>query len=128
MWTYRSYRSLAQVLTAAGFAVLRFDYRGTGDSLGDETDPAAARAWIDSIHAGADALKGWVGANAVAFFGLRLGATLAIIAASERRDVRALVVWSPFVSGRAFVREARAFARLSGDASDATLQRSEERV
>ncbi len=37
---YYSYRLLAE----RGLAVLRFDYDGTGDSTGQETDPDRVRA------------------------------------------------------------------------------------
>ena len=36
---YRSLRELADRLAAAGVAVLRFDYHGTGDSAGEDDDP-----------------------------------------------------------------------------------------
>jgi hypothetical protein len=49
----------------------------------------------------------------VAFVGLRIGATLALHAAAARGGVNRLVLWSPFRSGRAYVRELKAFARLS---------------
>ena len=64
-------------------------------------------------------------------FGVRMGATLALVAASERGDVDRLVLWNPCPSGRAYVRELRAFRlfaeqtgelasrpRAEGDASD----------
>ena len=122
MWSYRTYRRLAKALSTAGYPVIRFDYRGTGDSLGDETDEDQARAWVNSIHAAADEILAASGATSLALFGLRLGATLATVAAAERADVRALVLWAPYTSGRSFVREARAFARMRGEQTDTTLE------
>ena len=43
----RTYRHLAERLSATGFACLRFDLFGTGDSGGDEHAPGVVRAWID---------------------------------------------------------------------------------
>ena len=37
--TYRSYTVLAEMLANDGFDVIRFDYQGTGDSAGSDTDP-----------------------------------------------------------------------------------------
>ena len=49
----------------------------------------------------------------MALVGLRIGATLALYAAAAWGGVDRLVLWSPFSSGRAYVRELRAFSRLS---------------
>ena len=58
------------------------------------------------------------GAAAVRKRGRRAGghpprATLAAVAASERTDVAALVVWGPFTTGRAYVRQLRAYRMLN---------------
>ena len=50
--------------------------------------------------------------HAVALVGLRFGATLAAVAAAQRRDVQSLVLWAPCASGRAYLRELRAFQML----------------
>ena len=47
---HRAGRHLAERLAAAGIPALRFDYDGTGDSVGSDHDPGRVRAWIDSIH------------------------------------------------------------------------------
>lgn len=120
--TYRAYRRLAEALAAAGFVTLRFDYAGTGDSLGDLDGVAAPQAWLESIQHAADEVKRRSGATRVSFFGLRLGGTLAAIAAANRDDVHSLVVWAAYGSGRAFVREVGAFARLQGGAETDALQ------
>jgi pimeloyl-ACP methyl ester carboxylesterase len=122
LWTHRSYRHLALALRDAGFAVLRFDYHGTGDSLGGDTDPDRPAAWLASIGAATDTLKARAGVAEVALFGLRLGGTLAAAAAASRTDVPSLVLWAPFPTGRAFVREARAFALLKNEPQGEDLQ------
>src|SRR5438445_708442 len=101
----RVYRHLAERLAAAGFACLRFDLFGTGDSGGDETAPGLVRAWLDDLGLAAAELRARAGARTIALFGLRLGATLAFVHAAERGDVDALVLWSPWVSGAKFVDE-----------------------
>jgi alpha-beta hydrolase superfamily lysophospholipase len=113
---HRAYRHLAEQLAAAGFAVLRFDHHGTGDSSGNDTDPDRVRTWIDGIHRAADAVKARAQATSVALFGVRLGATLAAVAGAERNDVDDAVLWAPPVGGKAYARELRAFRLLKGEA------------
>src|SRR5256885_16809807 len=50
---FRAYRTLALRLARAGFHVLRFDYRGTGDSAGDIGD-APLQQWMEDIVPGVD--------------------------------------------------------------------------
>jgi pimeloyl-ACP methyl ester carboxylesterase len=114
MSAHRTYRHLAMRLALAGFPTLRFDYRGTGNSTGTPRDPRRVRAWIDDIHAAVREVRSRSGVAAVALFGLRFGASLATVAAVEAPEVEALALWAPIVSGRAAVRELRAF-RLLGD-------------
>jgi dienelactone hydrolase len=101
----RTYRHLAERLATAGFACLRFDLFGTGDSEGDEFFPGIVRAWVDDVRAASDELRGRSGARAISLVGLRLGATLAFMHAAETGDVESLVLWSPCVTGAAFVSE-----------------------
>ena len=54
---HRALRHLAERLAAAGFAVLRFDFDGTGDSSGDEREPGRVRAWLDDVPLAIDALR-----------------------------------------------------------------------
>jgi alpha-beta hydrolase superfamily lysophospholipase len=108
----RVYRHLAERLAAAGFACLRFDLFGTGDSGGDQKAPALVRAWLDDVGLAAADLRARSGAEKIALFGLRLGATLAFVHAAERGDVDALVLWSPWVSGAKFVDEVTKLHKL----------------
>lgn len=110
--THRPMRGLAERFAKAGLPTLRFDYPGTGDSAGDERDPARVRAWLDSIHAARRYLRDQVGVEEIAIVGLRIGATLAAIAAEEMGDVEAVALMAPAVSGRVYVRELRAFSSL----------------
>jgi alpha-beta hydrolase superfamily lysophospholipase len=112
MSVHRTYRHLAERLAASGFAALRFDYDGTGDSAGLPTDPDRVEAWIGSITAAMAEVRTRGGVTDVALFGVRFGATLAMQAASREGGVPAVVAWAPVVSGRAYVRELRAFRLL----------------
>ena len=108
----RTYRHLAERLSAAGFACLRFDLFGTGDSGGDEFFPGIVRAWVDDVRAAADELRARSGARTIDLFGLRLGGTLALLHAAERGDVDSLVVWNPCVSGAGFISEVTRLHRM----------------
>jgi pimeloyl-ACP methyl ester carboxylesterase len=106
--THRGWRRLAERIAAAGMPALRFDYPGAGDSLGTEEDPGQVEAWIGSIVAAVRYLRQWTGVTQVSLCGLRLGATLAAIAAQRLGDVDGLVMFSPALSGKNYVRELRA--------------------
>lgn len=111
---HRSIRQLANMLTAAGFDVLRFDYFGTGDSAGEMVD-ADLKGWENDIEMAIEELKDTMGAARVTLVGLRLGATLAAsIAASRGSDVDSLVLWDPVVAGDEYLRELGATASRSG--------------
>jgi pimeloyl-ACP methyl ester carboxylesterase len=116
MCTHRTYRHLAERLADGGFHALRFDYHGTGDSAGHPDEPGRVRAWLENIAAGIDELKLVSGVGTVDLVGVRLGAMLAAVVASQRADVRSLVLWAPCLSGRGYVRELRAFRALKADA------------
>ncbi|MBC7794378.1 MAG: alpha/beta fold hydrolase [Clostridia bacterium] len=114
MCTHRSYRVLAEALANAGFPVVRFDYHGTGDSAGKDTDPHRLAAWKESINEAVYALRRNSGVGEVSIFGVRCGGTLGMSVAAERADVKAVIAWAPFLSGKAYVRELRAFNMIKG--------------
>lgn len=110
--TPRALRLWAEHLAAAGFATLRFDHHGTGDSSGASSDADRLRAWIDGISSAIDAVRENSGATRVVLAGVHFGGTLAMATVRERDDVAGLVLWAAPPTGNAFVREARAFTRL----------------
>lgn len=109
--TYRGMRRLAERLAARGTPVLRFDYSGTGDSAGEASDPGCWRAWIDSIKQAVAVLRETTGVERVTLCGLRLGGTLAALAAQELGGVDGLVLLAPVLSGKNYQRELRAHYR-----------------
>jgi alpha-beta hydrolase superfamily lysophospholipase len=113
MSAYRTWRILAERLAALGFDTLRIDYDGTGNSAGDHDEPHRVDAWLRSINCAIDETRRLSGSRLVALVGLRAGALLALQAAAAAGGVERLVLWSPFPSGRAHLRELKAFARLS---------------
>jgi alpha-beta hydrolase superfamily lysophospholipase len=110
--SYRGLRHLAEATAAAGMPTFRFDYHGTGDSSGSDYEPGRVSAWLASVGTAIDEARRQTGAAEVALVGVRLGSLLAMYVASGRSDVVALVAWAPVHSGRARVRELRAFEKL----------------
>jgi pimeloyl-ACP methyl ester carboxylesterase len=100
---YRVFVDLARRLEEAGFASLRFDYRGTGDSEGAFTEFSLAGA-VRDIGAAAALLRERAKVEQVGLIGLRLGASLAWRAAGEGLPTRLLVLWQPIVDGGLFYR------------------------
>ena len=108
---YRTFTQLAYALAGLGFDVVRFDYHGTGDAAGGDADPGRVPAWLDSIDGAIAQVKRLAGVSRIGLFGLRLGATLAAVAASRSGGVDALALWAVPPTGRAYVREIRAGAQ-----------------
>ncbi len=107
MSSHASLRALARQLADDGYASLRFDYPGCGDSGGDELDPSAVDAWLESIETAMEALRELSGVERIALLGVRVGALLAARVAQKHPDVAAVACWMPVLSGRTHLRELR---------------------
>lgn len=108
---HRTYRRLAQHLAQHGFATLRFDYDGTGDSAGNDEDPGRLEAWSASIQQAVAELERLSGCQNVILIGTRIGALLAT-AFAQRHPVAGLVLIAPPRTGRAWLREVRAMQAI----------------
>lgn len=108
MRTQRFFRVLADRLARAGVAVLRFDYHGTGDSPGDDA-VGDLDGWQSDVDAAHQELRRLADTRSIQWFGARLGASVALLAAGrERVDPARLVLWEPVVQGRTYIDELRA--------------------
>jgi alpha-beta hydrolase superfamily lysophospholipase len=112
--SHRGIRGFAESLAAAGVPALRFDYLGTGDS--PEIDPKAdqIQIWARDVAAAAAELRQRTGVPRVCFLGVRLGGLLAMLASAEC-SASGLVLISPILSGRRYLRELRT-TRMAGAA------------
>jgi alpha-beta hydrolase superfamily lysophospholipase len=115
LFAYLTLRDLAAELAeSCGAAVMRFDYDGTGDSAGVDEDPDRLRLQLASVGHAIDKLKGISDTPGPLFVvGLRAGALLAAHTAAGRDDVAGMVLWAPCASGKAFLREQKAFSLMT---------------
>jgi exosortase A-associated hydrolase 2 len=104
LWAHRVFVNFARQLATRGVPVLRFDFTGNGDSDGRFSDSSIATATSDLEYA-IDELKERTGIASVTLLGLRLGATIAAVAAERRPDVAELVLWAPIVDGARYAQE-----------------------
>ena len=109
--SYRARRDWSLTLAAAGYACLRIDLPGTGDSSGDVRDEGLVSAWSEAVTRGIETLHGW-GLERVAVIALGAGGLMTLQAIARGAKVDDLVIWGMPASGRAFVREFKAFGRL----------------
>ena len=100
----RAWRMLGDSLAAAGFPALRFDYPGTGDSLGEAGAISSLETLKTAVRRAAESLRGLTRARKLVLVGQGLGATLAAELAAEL-DAAGVALLAPVVRGRDYLRE-----------------------
>lgn len=98
-------RQVAVALCRGGFDVLRFDWFGVGDSAGSLSEATMER-WKNDLATAAQQLRSVAGVERISIVGLRLGATIAALAAGEVKPT-AMVLWDPVADGQGYVAELR---------------------
>ncbi|MGJ7567247.1 serine aminopeptidase domain-containing protein [Variovorax sp. GB1R11] len=102
--THRFFKVLAERFARSGVAVLRFDFYGSGDSPGDESE-GELDGWRRDLCAAHEELRRRAPNASIVWIGARLGATLAVLAArSGRCDPVRLVLWEPVIDGKRYGR------------------------
>ena len=110
---YRAYRQLALSLAENGFHVLRFDFRGCGDSEGEEQEGGVTQ-WLADIDIATAEIKIRCKSSNLCLVGFRFGATLAMMHGSRSDGISGIVLCDPIAQGQAYVRDLeRAYASLS---------------
>ena len=112
--TYRSRRDWAEDLARAGHPTLRIDLPGAGDSAGSDADDDRVDAWSGAIRAATTSLRELAGVRRVAVIGMGIGGLIAVRAIHEGAHVDDLILWAAPTTGRAWLREMRAFAGMQG--------------
>lgn len=108
--THWALRQVSAALCRAGFHCLRFDWFGVGDSAGELRDASLAR-WREDLANAVQELRDTAGVQRISVVGLRVGATIAALAAAELSPT-SLVLWDPIVEGRAYVTALGRLTRL----------------
>lgn len=107
----------AKAFAAAGLGVLQIDLYGCGDSEGDFGD-ATWEIWKDDVACA----RQWLirkGFRSIHFWGLRLGALLALDYVREAEiDSAKFVLWQPVVNGKLFLTQFLRLKLVSGLISD----------
>jgi len=107
------FRQFADQLARKKFIVLRFDYDGTGNSAGSQNDPDRLNSWISSIHSAVQTLQ-QTGVSHLSVVGIRMGALLSVVEQTRHGLFQNVVLWDPYTSGRAFMRQHRLLRSLVG--------------
>lgn len=108
----RSRRRWAIRLAASGRPVARITLPGVGNSPGGPGDSGRVEAWLAAIESASTELRAASLAPGLVLVGFGLGGLLGLEAAARGAEVDSLVTWAAPASGRAWVRETRAFSRL----------------
>ncbi|MGJ7530224.1 serine aminopeptidase domain-containing protein [Variovorax sp. GB1P17] len=115
--THRFFKVLAERMARGGIATLRFDFYGSGDSPGDESQ-GEFDGWRRDLCSAHEELRRRAPHARIVWIGARLGATLAVLAARNGRcDPVRLVLWEPVIDGRRYARFLREQHVAAVDAS-----------
>jgi len=88
-----------------GYASLRFDFMGHGDSEGRFEDTSVKSRLYD-INSAINYLKMKIpDVTEISLIGLRFGATLALLAGDSNPDVSRIVLWEPIFNCQSYLQE-----------------------
>lgn len=110
---YRPLFLFAEALAAQGVPVLRYDHLGEGDSMPLDAGVDGWPLWVAGVERAAAFARAHTGAQRLVLAGLRIGASLAAVAArSVKPD--GLILLAPLATGRDWVRELQQAAPGAG--------------
>ena len=93
---FRIFVTLAKELAKRGIAVLRFDYRGSGDSEGEFSEITLEGKVIDTIKC-LDFLANdpQIDSSRLGLLGRSLGGAIAVLTARRYQVIKSLALWAP---------------------------------
>jgi pimeloyl-ACP methyl ester carboxylesterase len=97
-FSYRPYVKLARFLEQRGFASIRFDCFGFGDSEGDLREASVESQIEDTLDAIA-CLRSQANVEQLVLFGVRFGATIAALTALRDARIQGVGLVAPIVNG-----------------------------
>lgn len=93
---YRSYVNSATELVKKGFTVLRFDFRGSGDSEGDLQDMTITSAVNDTLVVLNYLLEDpRVDSDRIGIFGRSFGGAVSLLTACKSDAIKSIALWAP---------------------------------
>jgi alpha-beta hydrolase superfamily lysophospholipase len=107
IYSHAGMRAFADAAAAIGVPAMRFDYSGTGDSADMDAQTDQLDVWSRDIVAAVEELQRRTGVERVCLLGIRLGGLLALQTARRCQAVSALILVSPVIRGKKYLRELR---------------------
>lgn len=99
---HRVYRQFSSRLAKQGIDCLRFDYFGTGDSAG-ESEEIDLNICQKNVRDALSELQRRAKPKRIYCIGHWLGASLALMAAGESKDVNSLILFDPVLNGDTYL-------------------------
>lgn len=96
--------NLARYLAENRFPVLRFDYRGCGESDGEWSEYFISD-YLEDIDTALELLRDRTGVQAAGLLGLRMGGTLALMKLAGRRPASFAVALEPIIRGARYMQD-----------------------
>lgn len=88
------YVALGEQISREGMGMLRFDFRGIGESEGREEDNTISKKIAD-LSSAVDFIRTYPGlGNGIGLLGSSLGGFLSLIKASGDKEIRVVVIWA----------------------------------
>ncbi len=119
----------ARAFAAAGFAVIRFHYRGTGHS-GGVLEDSTLDTMLEDVATAIARLQERTGVRSLVFCGGRWGGLVAGLAARQHPGAP-LILWEPAIDGHGYFRDvfrASQISALAGGASALTVAQAVQRL
>ncbi len=102
--TVKFHRLIATDLARRGYPAIRFDYPGEGDSLPVDAG-ASFDAWVTGAVRAAKELRSRTGCSRVLYYGMGIGAAVALRAGKQDANLAGYVLAASALSGRRYLRE-----------------------
>lgn len=91
-------RKVTQRLVELGYPVMRFDFSGVGDSLGDQSQTSLAD-WEQDLHSASEELRRRSGCQHIIGIGVRWGGSL-LRKYGAACGIEQQILWDPIISGQ----------------------------